>query len=243
MAAQIVILAGGLGTRMQDHFPDIPKALIPIQGKTFLQHQLELLQKNGVTQVLLITGHLSSAIEDFVSKLKIPGLNVQVFNEGPLRRGTGGALRFALDQGALSENFFLLYGDSYLPVDYAQIWKEYLSAGRPLLMSVFKNKNQLEKGNVEFDARKKQVILYDKFQTLKKSAELEYVDYGLSAFAKSVITQIPSDTAYDLSQLYHELSLKDQVAGHEVFTRFYEVGSPLGLRDFNEFLNSTKDKL
>ena len=229
----VVILAGGLGTRMQDHFPNIPKAMIPVRGKAFLQWQLELLKQSGLTKVLLISGHLQDSIFNFLSKDPVPGLSIEHLYEGEQRRGTGGALRFAFDEGRLPQKFFLMYGDSYLPVNYAEIWRAFESTESDLMMTVFRNQNRFEKGNVDFQEGR--ILLYDKFERIRPAHELDFVDYGLSVFSKDCLVNLNSA---DLSDFYHSKSLQKQIAGFEVKQRFYEIGSPQGLKDFEQYLIS-----
>ena len=243
---QVVILSGGLGTRMQARFPDIPKALIPVHGKTFLDWQIELLEKNGFRKILIITGHLSEKLEKYLRDNPPQLAKVKILDEGPKRRGTGGALKFAETKGELDQDFFLIYGDSYLPINYEVVLKTYIEKRKSILMTVFKNDAGLEKGNVEFDPSTNEFKLYDKFNSVKSSTELSYVDYGVSLLNKNIfsrdsldhLVRTGSTDNFDLADLYHELSLKNQIAGLEIKQRFYEVGSEKGLNDFETYLKN-----
>ena len=113
----VVVLAGGLGTRMRDAAPGLPKALVPVLGEPFAFHQLRLLASQGVREVVYVIGHLGSQIRAAVGDGDAFGLGVSYVDEGESLRGTGGALRFAHDRGTLPDVFGVLYGDSYLPID------------------------------------------------------------------------------------------------------------------------------
>src|SRR5437870_5029024 len=112
---QCIILAGGLGTRIRSVIGDRPKALIPVLGRPFVAYQLDWLAKQGVTDVVMSIGHLGHMIRDAVG-LHHEGIAIRYSDEGTHLRGTGGAVRYAIDQGLLQQSFFILYGDSYLPI-------------------------------------------------------------------------------------------------------------------------------
>lgn len=234
---QCVILAGGLATRMRPITEKIPKLLIPVEGKPFAYHQLQWLKKKGVTEVLLSIGYLGEQVRDYVGDGKKFGLKVAYVDEGTDLKGTAGALRLALDEDKLHDNFLVTYGDSFLPVDYQDIFSQFLFCGKPALMTVFKNAGKWDTSNVWFENNK--VVLYDKHGKQPENAQkLEYIDYGLSALTKEVIEErIPTKTKADLAALFYELSTEGQLAGYLVKERFYEIGSPQGLTDFTNYIN------
>jgi len=230
-----VILAGGLGTRMHPVTRSIPKALIPVAGVPFVEHQLRWLASEGVDQVLFLIGYKGAMLRDIVGDGRRFGLAVDYVDEGEDLRGTGGALRLALDQGALPEAFLILYGDSYLPISVAPVWHAFLASGDPALMTVLRNEGRFEKSNASF--RRGRVELYDKGSS---RSDLSYIDYGLSAFRRDVVAEIPAVGKYDLADLLHRLSVDGRLAGFEVQERFYEVGSPAGLADLEALLKARR---
>ncbi|HET8968913.1 MAG TPA: NTP transferase domain-containing protein, partial [Gaiellaceae bacterium] len=143
----VVVLAGGLGTRMEDAAPGIPKALVPVCGEPFAFHQLRLLESQGVHGVVYIVGHRGTQVRDAVGDGSGFGLDVSYVDEGDELHGTGGALRVALDEGALPEIFGVLYGDSYLPTELTPIWAAFAAAGRPALMTVHRNEDRWDRSN------------------------------------------------------------------------------------------------
>ncbi|MGK5086336.1 nucleotidyltransferase family protein [Bdellovibrionota bacterium FG-2] len=232
---QCVILAGGLATRMRPLTEKVPKALLEAAGRPFADHQLTWLARHGVTEVVFSIAYKGEMIRKFVGDGSRWGLKVRYVDEGTELRGTAGALRLALDQGVLDPKFLMTYGDSFLPVDFGAVWNAFLASGAPALMTVFKNEGQWDTSNVVF--RDGQIKLYDKFRTTPDAKLMEYIDYGLSAFDRSVIeTRVPQVGKSDLAELFNALSLSGQLAGMEVKTRFYEIGSPQGLKDFDQWL-------
>jgi len=233
---QCVILAGGLATRMRPLTETIPKALIPAAGRPFLDHQLGWLAGHGVTDVVLCIGYRGDAIRAHVATGGAAhGLRVRFVDEGERLRGTAGALRLALEEGALEESFLVTYGDSFLPVDFAAVFAAFGAAGKPALMTVFRNDGQWDTSNVIFDGRL--VTLYDKQRRARPAEEFRFIDYGLSALSRRVIAdEVPAHGSADLAALFNGLSVRGELAGFEVGQRFYEIGSPAGLEDFERWL-------
>ena len=112
----VAILAGGLATRLRPVTEDTPKALLDVAGKPFVVRQLEYLRQQGIVRVVLCVGYLGEQIRAVVGDGSALGLEVLYSWDGPQLLGTGGALRHALS--ALGEQFMVLYGDSYLPIDF-----------------------------------------------------------------------------------------------------------------------------
>lgn len=234
---QCVILAGGLATRMRPLTETIPKALIPVEAKPFVDHQLAWLAAHGVTEAVLSIGYLGGAIRDHVGDGARFGLRVRYVDEGPKLRGTAGAVRLALDEGVLEPRFLLTYGDSFLPVDFAAVGRAHAASGAPALMTVFHNQGRWDTSNVVLEGDK--VALYDKQRRTRPPETFRFIDYGLSAFERRVIAdEIPSGVTADLADLFHRLSVRGDLAGLEVHQRFYEIGSPAGLEDFGAWLRA-----
>lgn len=233
---QCVILAGGLGTRIKGRSGDLPKALIPVLGKPFLAYQLEWLARQNVRRIVVSIGHRGAAIVQAVGDGSQFGLSVAYCNEGEKLRGTGGALRLAADRGLLDSGFFVLYGDSYLPIELAPLWHA-SGSGRVATMAIMRNRGRWDRSNVVF--RNGKLVLYDKSKAGTSQGEMEYIDYGVSVLSRDVVVNNfePGQVA-DLSVLLNRLSLQGELRGHEVFERFYEIGSPQGLEEFEEFVGT-----
>ena len=226
---QVAILAGGLATRLRPITQTIPKALIEVAGKPFIHHQLAYLKKQGMARVVLCIGYLGEMIQEVVGDGSNFGLEVTYSPDGPLLLGTGGALRQALP--VLGEDFFVLYGDSYLPVDYTAVQAAYLSSHQPALMTVLKNNDRWDKSNVVFEQGR--LIEYNKEQT---RLEMQYIDYGLGILNRQVLMAYPPCEPFDLAKVYNFLSIQGKLAGFEVFERFYEIGSHAGIVETQTYL-------
>jgi NDP-sugar pyrophosphorylase family protein len=236
---QCVILAGGLGTRMRPLTERIPKALLPVAGVPFVDWQLRWLAAHGVTSVVLSIGQLGEMLEDHVGDGSRFGVPVRYVREGKDLRGTGGALRLALDEGVLEPDFLVTYGDSYLRVDFGAVGQAFRESGKPALMTVFLNTGEWDASNVVFDARKRLVTLYDKRRTLRPPSDYRYIDYGLTAYRRETIERlVPSRTWHDLADVLHGLSVAGELAGFEVFERYYEIGSLPGLAELERVLSA-----
>jgi NDP-sugar pyrophosphorylase family protein len=228
---QCVILAGGIGTRMKSYTDQIPKALIPVAGKPFLSYQLDYLATQGVKEVLLSIGYKGEMIRDHIDRNPPKGLQVNWVDEGKELRGTGGALRLALEQGKLQSHFYILYGDSFVPIDFRPVARRFEEGPEQALMTVVKNEGQWDESNACFDGRR--ITLYQKGLGAKKPPEMRYIDYGLSMLRREVVErEIPSGQKSDLAEVFHRLSRQGALAGFEVHSRFFEIGSPQGLADF-----------
>jgi NDP-sugar pyrophosphorylase family protein len=225
----VVILAGGLGTRVRQFGENVPKALLDINGEPFLSRQLNLLHKNGIRHVVLCVGHLAEQIEAFTGDGSRFGLKVEFSHDGPVLLGTAGAIRNALPK--LSEAFFVLYGDSYLTCDFAAVQEAFVRSGKQALMTVLKNEGRWDKSNVEFSGDK--ILIYDK---KLNSPAMQHIDYGLGVFKRSVFEALPANQKIDLAAVYGDLLAKGMLAAYEVPERFYEIGSPEGLADLRAYL-------
>ena len=235
---QCVILAGGPGTRMRPATEEMPKALLPVLGKPFCDWQLELLASQGVERVLYSVGYLGEMIRDHVGDGSRWGLEVSCVDEGEHLRGTGGALRLALDLGKLEAAFFVLYGDSYLPIDLAAVERAWEATDLPALMTVFRNEDRWDASNAIYGDG--QVVLFDKSRPPDRVDEMKWIDYGLSVLTRDPVEQwCPPEEVSDLADLMRQLSVKGQLAGFEVTERFYEGGSPEGLRELEDYLRKS----
>jgi NDP-sugar pyrophosphorylase family protein len=219
-----IILAGGYATRLGTIAERIPKALIDIAGRPFIWHQLRLLKRNGIGRVVLAVGHLGEMIEECIGNGQDLELSIEYSYDGPSLLGTGGAIRKALP--LLPESFFVLYGDSYLTCDYAAVESAFRARAFPALMTIYRNDGLFDSSNVEYDGT--DIVRYDK---KNRTPAMHYIDYGLGAFRRQVFQSCEDRGAFDLAELYQSLADARQLGSFEVNERFYEIGSPAGLRD------------
>ena len=231
---QCVILAGGLATRLRPITNKIPKSMIKIKNNSFLEYQIELLRRNDISEIILCVGYLGEQIEEYFGNGKKLGVNIKYSYENEQLLGTGGTIRNALD--LLNNYFFVLYGDSYLDVNYKEIYNYFLKINYPSLLVIYKNNNKWDRSNVIF--KNGIVEVYDKNNYIP---EMEFIDYGLSILSKRVLMRIPENVSYDLANLYKGLSVEKRLAGYEVLERFYEIGSKEGLREFKNYIKEKRN--
>jgi len=224
----IAILAGGLATRLRPITATVPKALIEVAGKPFIFRQLDYLRSQGASDVVLCTGYLGDQIESAVGSGSAFGLRVAYSPDGPTLLGTGGALMQAAP--LLGEQFFVLYGDSFLPCNFREVQASFVASGQPALMTVLRNRDRWDRSNVLFRAGR--IIEYNK---RTPSKEIQHIDYGLGVLSLGVFNGYSVARPFDLADVYHELSLAGKLAGHEVRERFYEIGSHEGLKETESY--------
>lgn len=233
----VCILAGGLGTRLGDRVRTTPKPLIAVAGKPFVLHQLELLARHGARRIVMCIGHLGEQIVEVVGDGSAFGLDVSYSEDGPLPAGTAGALRRARHQ--LGERFLVLYGDTYLRIDYRDVDRALERSESLAVMTVLHNHGALDTSNAVVCAGR--VLRYDK---RRFSAEMEWIDYGVSAFRTEAL-DVAAPEASDLADVQAELARLGQLASYEATLRFYEIGTPGGLAETEAFLikNARADKV
>ncbi len=229
----VALLAGGLATRLRPITETIPKSLVTVAGEPFLAHQLRLLYSHGFRRVMLCVGHLGAMIEREVGDGSAFGMRLEYSFDGPKLLGTGGAIQRALP--LLGEAFVVLYGDSYLPMDYAAAVGAFVDGGKPGLMTVFHNEGHWDTSNVVFADGA--IRRYDKKEL---TPEMRHIDYGLGILRADAMATYPRDEAFDLAEVYRDLSRADQLAGYEVRHRFYEIGSPKGLAELDTLLSANE---
>jgi len=225
----VAILAGGMATRLRPITEKIPKLLVEVAGEPFFSHQLRLLKKQGLTRVVLCVGYLGEMIVDQYGDGSRWGLQIEYSFDGPKLLGTGGALIRALPK--LGDAFYILYGDSYLPVDYLGIGDFFLRSGRLGLMTVYENRELYDASNVWFEGG--EIRVYDKKNKLPR---MHHIDYGLGLMRPAAFAGWPRDEVVDLAAVYQKLLAEKQLAGYELHQRFYEIGSHSGLNELDRLL-------
>jgi len=220
----VAILAGGLATRLRPITQTIPKALVDVAGQPFIVRQFVYLQSQGIRDVVICVGYLGEMIQAVVGNGARIGMNVRYSYDGPILLGTGGALKKAVP--LLGDDFFVLYGDSFLPIDFVAVQQVYQTSGPQALMTVLKNSNRWDTSNVLFsDGR---LAEYNK---RSPSAGMAHIDYGLGLMAAEVLSKYSATESFDLADVYEDLSGQGRLCGMEVYQRFYEIGSHMGLQE------------
>lgn len=227
----VALLAGGMATRLRPITEKIPKLLVEVAGEPFFSHQLRLLKQNGLTKIVLCVGYLGEMIVEQYGDGAKWGVEIQYSFDGPKLLGTGGALIRALPK--LGEAFYVLYGDSYLPVDYQAVGRAFLDSGKLGLMTVFENREAYDASNVWFEDGR--IRFYSKKEKLP---QMRHIDYGLGLFRAAAFTGLPRDEVVDLAAVQTDLVGRGELAGYEMKQRFYEIGSHAGLAELDQLLRA-----
>jgi MurNAc alpha-1-phosphate uridylyltransferase len=232
----LAILAGGYASRLGSLTKEIPKCLIEINGRPFVDWQLDLLVKNGYSDFVFCVSYKSSLVQEYLGDGSDRGINIQYSLDGETQLGTGGAIQKALPK--LGKLFGVIYGDSYLPIDYSVVEKDFLTSKLKALMTIYKNQNQFDTSNVEFHDGK----LVD-YQKETKNKNMQHIDYGITFFKEEALLPCTDQASFDLSIVCHQLAKDGQLQGFEVFERFYEIGSVQGIGEFSEYLRKVHGEL
>lgn len=230
---QVVVLMGGLGTRLGERTKCCPKSLTDIEGRAFFDYQLDLLQTYGFHKFLFLVGYHANVIEEYYRDGSQRGICIKYSYDGKELLGTGGAVRNAYD--LLEEDFLLIYGDSYMDIDYRETIYRYFRSkaeGSKALMTVMENHNCLDKSNVIFEDGK--ILSYDKQH---QDTRMHYIDYGVEMFERSLFQNYEKGSAFDIALLQKRLADENRLAAHEVTKRFYEIGSPDSLEEFRRYVS------
>jgi MurNAc alpha-1-phosphate uridylyltransferase len=232
----IAILAGGFATRLGLLVESIPKCMLEINGKPFVDWQLDLLVENGYSEFIFCISHKSDIVQNYLGDGSSRGINIHYSLDGDTQLGTGGAIQKALSK--LGKAFGVIYGDSYLPINYSAVEQDFLNSESSALMTVYKNNNQFDVSNVEFLEGK--LIGYQKGADNKN---MHHIDYGLTFFRKEAFLPWKDQSSFDLSIVCHQLAKDRQLDGFEVFERFYEIGSVQGIEEFSQYLRKVPNEL
>jgi NDP-sugar pyrophosphorylase family protein len=223
----VCILAGGLGSRLGERVRESPKPLLEVAGEPFLLHQLRSLADNGASEVVLCVGYRGELIERRIGATRF-GLRIAYSFDSPGLDGTLGAIRRA--RGLLGERFLVLYGDTYLRLDYRAAVEAWCASGLPAMMCVLHNEGRWDISNAVYAEGR--VSAYDKSSP---RANMSCVDYGLSGLLSSTLDLVPPDTR-ELSELMCHLASSGRLSGFEATERFFEIGTPAGLAETEAFL-------
>lgn len=229
---QCVILAGGLGTRLRPVTLTIPKPMVPVLGKPYLLIQLEELKRQGIARVLLLVGYLGERIRDYFGDGRELGMELDYSFERELL-GTGGALKLAEEK--IADDFFVIYGDSFLPLDYAAFESAFRRTGTEGMIAVYRDPSGATRvrGNVALSPEGL-VVRYDKTAA---AADLDWVEAGVLAFRRAVLGRIPEGRVMSIERdIYPGLIRERALAGYRSAHRFFDIGTEERIRDMEAWL-------
>jgi N-acetyl-alpha-D-muramate 1-phosphate uridylyltransferase len=226
---QAVILAGGLGTRLGHLTGGLPKPMVDINGKPFLELLLESLQQQGFRDFVLCIGHRGATIQDHFGDGTQLGIGIRYSVEQEDLLGTAGAVKQA--EPFLRDEFFLIYADSYLRMDYKHAHAQFRASDCLGMMVVLRNENQYEHSNV---------VVEDGFVTVYDKAcptpQMHYINFGVSLLRKEALALVPPGVPYSQESWFQDLIRSRNLMAFETFERFYEIGSPGGLMEFRHLV-------
>ncbi|MCK4902193.1 MAG: NTP transferase domain-containing protein [Thermoplasmatales archaeon] len=224
---QMVILCGGLATRLENLAKTVPKSMIPIEGKPFLEYQIENLKNHLIKDIILCVGHLSEKIEDYFGNGSKFGVNIQYSHDGDKPLGPIGAVKNA--ESLLNNEFFIMYGDSYLTVDFQKAYSFFTQNNKLGLMVVYKNNDKYDKSNI---------IIKDNMVVGYGEKDAVYIDYGTSILRKKALDIVSKNTFFTTGELFTKLIEQQELLSFEAKERFYHIGNPEALEEFRSFIRS-----
>ena len=230
---QLVILAGGQATRLRPLTDKVPKSLVAVNEKPFLEYQLDFLEKSGVIDIVLCIGYLGEEIERYFGNGERFGVNLKHSYEKEQLLGTAGALKNA--KQLLRDQFFVMYGDSYVFLDFPIVMSYFNKFDKLGLMVVYKNYDRYDRSNVVVEGNT--VRQYSKRE---KAEGMVYIDYGVSLLRKKALELVPRNQAYSLEKLFAQLIEQRELLAYEVKERFYQIGSPDGLNEFRKYISQSE---
>ena len=224
---QMIILCGGLATRLGNLVKDIPKSMVQIEGKPFLDHQIENLKKKSIKDIVLCVGHLSKKIESYFGDGSNFDVNIKYSYDGDKLLGPIGALKNA--EPLLKNVFFIMYRDSFISVNFKEIYHYFLNQNKLGLMVVYNNNNQYDKSNI---------TVKDNFVIGYGESNASYIDYGTSVIRKNALDIVPKNSFFSTGDFFKELIKKQELLAFEAKERFYHIGNPESLEEFKRFITS-----
>lgn len=220
---QMVILAGGLGTRLRDVVRG-PKCLVSVHGRPLLAHLLDFARRAGADDILIAAGYQAAAIRDFLATDPAWAYGVDMMVE-PEPLGTAGALRHALPR--LDATFGVLNGDTLLVGDFGSLWKFHLTRAALATLAVVEG-GGADYGAVAVEGMPGRVQAFS-----EKSEAGGYISAGLAVMARPVIAALPPGRHSLEREVLPDLAAQGGLYAFP-FTRMYDIGTPARLRRADE---------
>ena len=227
---QAAILAGGLGTRLRPITDKVPKAMVPVNGRPFLEFEVDLLRNNHVDDLVLCLGYLGEQVEEHFGDGKKFGVRMRYSHDGKELLGPIGGLKMA--EGLLDDCFFVTYGDAYLRMDYAGLMAALGRSRKLAAMAVYRHGGRLGKRDVV--VKSGYVAVYDKKKSLP---EMEWTNFGVTAMRKTTLGSVEAGKPCDEESFYGDLVRRRELLAYETYERFYEIGTERSLAEFSDFIS------
>lgn len=236
---QAVILAGGRGQRLQPFTLNNPKPLVPINSKPFLDHLIQLLEGNGIKEVIILTGHQADKINNYFdknprNKVKIKFSYTPLLNEKGEENESGIRLKNAED--LLNDTFLLIYCDNYWPLNLKILTRYFREHPSDVLVTVYSNQDNSTKNNI-FITQSGFISKYDPGRTDK---HLNGVDIGFFIINKKVLKLLPQSNSKFESTVLPNLIEKKRLSGYLTTQKYYSIGDMQRVKHTEEFLSTKK---
>ncbi len=229
---QVVVLMGGLGSRLGERTKTVPKPMLPVSGKPFFFWQLDLMKKAGFRKFLFLIGYRAQQVESYFRDGSDFGVEIKYSRDGATQLGTAGAIRNAWQ--LLEQDFLLIYGDSFMDIDYFEVVYRYFLgkiSGKTALMTVLHNQGKFDESNVQM--LNGEIVKYKKHS---HDADLQYIDYGVGLYEKEIFQKLSADTFCNLDEIQHKLVESRKMSCCIVRKRFYEIGIPAAYEEFEKYV-------
>ena len=231
---QIVILNGGIGSRVKSISNSAPKCLIKINNQTFLYRQLKLIKKNNIKNIVICCGYKSQMIIQEIKKEKIKNLklNIRISTEKKML-GTGGAILNSYKY--LNNHFFVIYGDSWLDIKFNKVAKKIINSKKDGLMTIIKS-SLVKDHNPNLSVINNQIIAYKKNS---KNINFKFIDYGLIVLKKKILANFKKKyrkNKFDLNNIIKSMIVTKDLASYNVNNRFYTIGTPYDIKKIEKVI-------
>ena len=225
---QAVILAGGRGERMRPLTDAVPKPMIEIHGRPFLEYLVDLLREQGITRVLLLLGYRADVIQRHFGDGARWGIEISYLVSDESDE-TG--RRLALARESLDPVFLLLYGDNYWPLRLDPMWKRFQASGAPAMVTVYLNRDRMTRSNVRLEGER--VIEYDPTRT---SPGLSGVEIGFALISEAAVAPLSGANQPFGKLVLTPLAARGELLAYPTEHRHYTIGSPEALARTTAFL-------
>lgn len=222
---------------MRPHTLTVPKSMLEVAGRPFVEWQLERLAACGLNDVIMCVAHLGDQIRAHVGDGSRFGVRVAWVDEGRDLLGTAGAVRNALS--LLAPTFLVTYGDSYLPFDYAEPLRVLASHDDcDGVMAVFANAGRWDASNVAIAVSADGGPWVARYEKGSRDPALDHIDYGAMALRREVIAALPPPRSIGLDTVQRDLAHRKRLRACVARERFFEIGSPEGLAELDRTLRT-----
>ena len=219
---QIVILCGGLGTRMREISAKIPKGMLVINTKPFIHYLLDSISGYHFTSIHFCLGYHSDQYISYLRRLELRYNITYTVEDSNSLLGTGGAIKNALPY--LDKDFVIQYGDTILNCDYNELFDRHITNKKSMTMTVMSSCLSFLPPNL-YCTKTKEGEMKCTYNKKNPPINANYIDYGASVFKRILFEKIDR-SVFDLGDEQSRLSVNNEASFKEIHSPFIEIGSP-----------------